>query len=264
MAIQPIQSVTSILSTRPNRRHQFHIVNRPDDFTVPHDPEVFFTLNAKSVTKLGRTDTPWVSQNEFTAPILCKPLRQPFVLAEVTIQARFEQLGDQAGIAIFLEPVSRQNGSRRISNGRLHLPASSTSWARVALERLQNHLAITTLVRSAQPFHDQRVSTPFPQSEPLAREHDYEVQVRLKLEKVGHALWAWYKVLSEDEDNEHDLTPEDVSRQWKRCDELADFFTGPWEKANVVVGCYASRPLTTTFSGIDSKLTVEFHELDIL
>jgi len=93
----------------------------------------------------------------------------------------------------------------------------------VALERLQDHLAITTLVGDAQPFLGRQISTPFPSSEPVAHEHDCDVQVRLKLEKVGHALWAWYKVLPEDEDDENDPTPEHVSRQWTKCDELTDF-----------------------------------------
>ncbi|KAJ9664668.1 hypothetical protein H2198_000014 [Neophaeococcomyces mojaviensis] len=267
MAVQLVRSVTSILSETPNRRHEFQIINPPNDFTPPRDPELFFTLNAQPSTNLGSTENVWTGNTDFTAPMLCKRMRHPFVLAEVTIRARFEFPHDQAGIVVFMQPLPRQDRSNHTSRRRSFYLSSGMKRARVALELLHDNLAITTFIGKPRHPLEKRSSAPFLPDNDLTDDGDRnDAQIRLKLERVGSSLWVWYRASSEDdaEENKYAPSPAEVSRQWKKCDEIAGFFSSSLRKTAVFVGCYASRPSNLDIAGTNSRLMTEFYDLDIL
>jgi hypothetical protein len=62
--------------------------------------------------------------------------------------------------------------------------------------------------------------------------------LRIKLERVGHALWIWYQVPSA---LPYTLSPGAVGSSWKKLREVTWFFYGVEDKF-VHVGVYASRP----------------------
>lgn len=101
--------------------------------------------------------------------------------------------------------------------------------------------------------------------------------LRIKLERVGHALWVWYQVPLA-APGAH--TPGAVGSTWKKLREVTWFFYGVEDKF-VHVGVYASRP-TSVVQGqtmwdamhgltLDSSLAagpadglvVEFEDLEI-
>lgn len=248
------------------RRFDLQVINRPEGFTTPRNPEHFFTLNARSGTKLGRPSNVWTGRNEFTAPMLCKSIRGRFVLCEVTITARLALDGDQAGIALFLDPISGRHRTHSPSRGPAFNPFSDMKWTRVAVEQRMAGPAITALVAKPRlPLERRRSVQLASQGGSETMKDCGYVEARLKLEKVGNALWVWYKTPYDDETEPSSPSPAEISQQWTKCDELPDFFYQPMEKSNLFIACYASRPSQSSASAErDSGLTVNFHELDIL
>lgn len=108
-------------------------------------------------------------------------------------------------------------------------PASK--WVKVGLEFCNNACHATSVVAnsdgadwslSALPAHQQR-----------------RYDLRVKIERIGYALWVWY---------EDDLVG------WKKLREVTWFFWGVEDKA-VRVGVYASRPANFGLSMFDARRT---------
>lgn len=106
-------------------------------------------------------------------------------------------------------------------------PASK--WVKVGLEFCNNACHATSVVAnsdgadwslSALPPHQQR-----------------RYDLRVKIERIGYALWVWY---------------EDDMVGWKKLREVTWFFWGVEDKA-VRVGVYASRPANFGLSMFDAR-----------
>lgn len=103
--------------------------------------------------------------------------------------------------------------------------------------------------------------------------------LRIKLERIGHALWIWYQVPSA---SPYALSPGAVGSTWKKLREVTWFFYGVEDKF-VHVGVYASRPTSlgrgqtmwdtmhgmtidtnnSSSAGTADGLVVEFEDLEI-
>jgi hypothetical protein len=101
--------------------------------------------------------------------------------------------------------------------------------------------------------------------------------LRIKLERVGHALWIWYQVPFA---APYALSPGAVGSTWKKLREVTWFFYGIEDKF-VHVGVYASRPTNIArgqtmwdamhgltlennlAAGTSDGLVVEFEDLEI-
>jgi hypothetical protein len=101
--------------------------------------------------------------------------------------------------------------------------------------------------------------------------------LRIKLERVGFALWIWYQVTSA---SPYALSPGAVGSTWKKLREVTWFFYGVEDKL-VHVGVYASRPAglsrgetmwdamhgmtldSSLSAGPGDGLVVEFEDLEI-
>jgi hypothetical protein len=101
--------------------------------------------------------------------------------------------------------------------------------------------------------------------------------LRIKLERVGYALWIWYQVPSA---LPYALSPGAVGSTWKKLREVTWFFYGVEDKF-VHVGVYASRPTglsrgetmwdamhgmtldSSLPAGSGDGLVVEFEDLEI-
>ncbi|KAL6150368.1 hypothetical protein ACJBU6_10664 [Exserohilum turcicum] len=108
-------------------------------------------------------------------------------------------------------------------------PTPASKWVKVGLEFCNNACHATSVVAnsegadwslSALPPHQQRRYT-----------------LRVKIERIGYALWVWY---------------EDEMLGWKKLREVTWFFWGVEDKA-VRVGVYASRPANFGVSMFDRR-----------
>ncbi|MCJ1362553.1 hypothetical protein MMC16_001657 [Acarospora aff. strigata] len=87
---------------------------------------------------------------------------------------------------------------------------------------------------------------PYPQHSPHGPNY---TSLRIKLERIGYALWIWFAPVSVSAPDSHDLlhprsssTTRRLDQQgWKKLREVTSFFYGVDEKC-VRVGVYASRP----------------------
>ncbi|CAG5178841.1 uncharacterized protein ALTATR162_LOCUS8902 [Alternaria atra] len=267
-----------------------------------------FTLAAPPNTDLWRKPP---SGDTSTAPILYTALRNPFIVAEVTVSADWELEWDQGGLVIFAgappgqitaatanatttlevpnvanirlddcaapssaislsqtssiddvesydtatsqSPAEDSGSSPQLERGPpppYVAPAPASKWVKVGLEFSSNACHATCVVAncegadwslSALPPHQQR-----------------RMDLRVKIERIGYALWVWY---------------EDELLGWKKLREVTWFFWGVEDKA-VRVGVYASRPANFGITmwdrrhaaGLDSgarNLCVEFEGLEI-
>lgn len=247
--------------------NDFEILNAPHDFEQPEDIAEYFSLTALANTKLGRQSP---SQDEITAPMVLKRLCYPFVVCEATVTTDFQIDWDQGGLVIFAggHPLQQAPSIRSLRTPHTAVPPISSrrplKWARIALELAAGEVNISTLV--ANPNCDiDWASTPIaPCSRPGLISNP---SIRLKLERVGHDLWVWYKVQDIYYSPSHTPTPESVSRQWRKCRQIVNFFDITSVKGGVWVGCYASRPVQPELVHTHSEengLFVEFEDLTIL
>lgn len=254
-----------------------------------------FTLAAPPNTDLWRKPP---SRDTSTAPILYTALRNPFVAAEVTVSADWELEWDQGGLVIFagappgqipvvtpeaphvisltladdvtstpsislLQPAAfddfdatrAQDSQARPQRERSPPPpyvppAPASKWVKVGLEFCNNACHATSVVANCEGA-DWSLSA-------LPPHHARRLDLRVKIERIGYALWVWY---------------EDEMLGWKKLREVTWFFWGVEDKA-VRVGVYASRPANFGMSMFDRRngggqnsgarnLCVDFEGLEI-
>lgn len=262
---------------------------------IPNDavPEWMgsFTISAPPNTDLWRKPP---SRDTSTAPILYTALRNPFIAAEVTVTADWELEWDQGGLVIFagmppgqiptatappvLEPPSvvsltlddTDTASSSLSDlsstpsTPAHTPspqlirprdppppyiqpAPAAKWVKVGLEFCNAACHATSVVANSDGA-DWSLSA-------LPPHHAHRLDLRVKIERIGYALWVWY---------------EDEVLGWKKLREVTWFFWGVEDKA-VRVGVYASRPANLGVSVFERRhgregprnLCVEFEGLEI-
>jgi regulation of enolase protein 1 (concanavalin A-like superfamily) len=231
-----------------------------------------FTLTAQPRTDLWRKA---LGEDTTTAPVLFTPLRFPFVSAEVTVDATWALEWDQAGLVIFTgEPpgqvVSPYNSNNQPPERQQQQPSITTlsseqqddsgspppypfapvnrpKWAKVGLEYSNNACHASSAVATADGADWSATAIPPQQSQ--------RGDLRVKLERLGQALWLSY---------------EDESAGWRKFREITGFFCGVEDKA-VRVGVYASRPAGFNMGAshgramdeVERDLTVEFEDLVI-
>ncbi|KAL1973182.1 hypothetical protein VTN31DRAFT_6724 [Thermomyces dupontii] len=205
-------------------------LNLPQSFTFPTTMEDF-TLSAGPNTDLWRKPP---NGDTSTAPIIFTSLQRRFVVAEVTISADWEMESDQGGLVIFAGPVPTQSiPSDTASRYRSSLGSAPTcKWVKAGMEFASG----TVNASSVTATPDGADWCGFPLA--LPNRHTNILSLRIKLERVGHALWIWYQVPSL---APHAHTPGAVGSTWKKLREVTWFFYGVEDKC-VHVGVYASRP----------------------
>ena len=243
----------------------FTALNLPSTFTLPHCME-YFTLEAGPNTDLWRKPP---NGDTSTAPIVFTSLRHPFIVAEVTVSADWEMEWDQGGLVIFAggapQPFSPTMTTARRSNAR-----PPCKWVKAGMEFSSGTVNASSVSATADGA-DWCLSPLAP-----ASQGSMINSLRIKLERIGHALWIWYQVPSI---SPYATTPGAVGSTWKKLREVTWFFYGVEDKF-VHVGVYASRPaniahhetmwdamhrLRLDTSAIDSRdgLVVEFEDLEI-
>lgn len=251
----------------------FTTLNLPPTFTLPRCME-YFELSAGPNTDLWRKPP---NGDTSTAPIVFTSLRHPFVIAEVTVSADWEMEFDQGGLVIFAgaAPQSFSSAAPGLpspnATGR-RLPAQPPcKWVKAGMEFSSGTVNASSVSATADGADwclsplVQGVSGTAIQS------------LRIKLERVGHALWIWYQVPSA---APYAVTPGAVGSTWKKLREVTWFFYGVEDKF-VHVGVYASRPTNiargqtmwdamhgltlenSSAAGSSDGLVVEFEDLEI-
>lgn len=250
----------------------FGVLNTPANFEQPDEVTEYFSLTAASNTRLSRKS---VEEDDLTAPMILRRIRQPFTLAEVTVSVDFQVEWDQGGLVIFLggHPAHSQRSLHRARSLRRpyvvvdpRLSRSLPKWARVALEMTGGELCISTLVANPKCGVDWASTPAFPHIFPDQMDMSMP-SLRLKLERVGADLWVWFMIPETQFLAGYVPTPELVSRQWRKCREIVNFFDEESMKDDVWVGCYASRPIEVEAEAegdVEEGLFVEFEDLEIL
>jgi regulation of enolase protein 1 (concanavalin A-like superfamily) len=218
-----------------------------------------FSLAAPPNTDLWRKPP---SRDTSTAPILYTALRNPFVAAEVTVSADWELEWDQGGLVIFAGAPPGRIGGSAAQTGSATGTAAATSttagvgavaaaskWVKVGLEFCNNACHATSVCATADGADWALTALP--------PHHARRLDLRVKIERIGYALWIWY---------------EDEVSGWKKLREVTWFFWGVEDKA-IRVGVYASRPAnfgTTQYerrhggpSVTQRNLCVDFEGLEI-
>ena len=243
-------------------RSNFDTLNMPDTASISSDMD-YFTLTAQPSTKIwreaGLPDT-------ITAPMVFTVLREPLIVAEVTISANWELEWDQAGFAIFV-------GGSPCGDRQTHPynQAPCRRWVKAGLEFCSGTLHVSSAAAIA-PHGADRALTHLPTTNPLEGQLRSGMQsVRIKIERIGDALWIWYKP-GQTSCYTAFRSPAEASSGWQKIREVAGFFWGMDRKDGVWIGCYASRPMqwtpTTTIprraEDDRSGLWVEFEDLEII
>lgn len=126
-------------------------------------------------------------------------------------------------------------------------PAPAAKWVKVGLEFCTGACHATSVVANSDGADWS--------SSALPPHHARRLDLRVKIERIGYALWVWY---------------EDELLGWKKLREVTWFFWGVEDKA-VRVGVYASRPANFGVSMYDRRhgnlsarnLCVDFEGLEI-
>lgn len=276
----------------PPDRSSFTALNLPASFSLPDCME-YFTLTAGPNTDLWRKPP---NGDISTAPIVFTSLRNPFVLAEVTVSADWEMEWDQGGLVIFAgaAPASFSSDATTTTDHRppQHPPppgggrrgrrplgvttdaamdsARPVKWVKAGMEFCSGTVNASSVSATADGADWCLSPLGLPDRGPGAVH-----SLRIKLERIGHALWIWYQVPSASP--YAPVSPGAVSSTWKKLREVTWFFYGVEDKF-VHVGVYASRPNSLTRSdtmwagmhgggggslGGGDGLMVEFEDLEI-
>lgn len=258
----------------PPDRSTFTALNLPSSFSLPQCMD-YFTLAAGPNTDLWRKPP---GRDTSTAPIVYTSLRHPFVIAEVTVSADWEMEWDQGGLVIFAGPAPGQlppdfwsPQSQQPSRTPNRTPdASLCKWVKAGLE----FSAGAVNASSVSATHDGADWSLSPLTIP-----DLPTPIRslrIKLERIGNALWIWYQVPSVSPYAYSNSSPAAVGGSWRKLREVTWFFHGVEDKC-VHVGVYASRPSNFSMSSTlwESRngnrsaaaggdgLLVEFEDLEI-
>lgn len=218
-----------------------------------------FTLSAPPNTDLWRKPP---SRDTSTAPILYTALYHPFISAEVTVSADWALEWDQAGLVIFAGPPPGRTATSQAAASpdgtppAYSLPAPPASkWVKAGLEFYGNACHASSVCATSDGA-DWALASLSGNSSSLSSASQ-RGDLRVKLERVGHALWVWF---------------EDGTNGWKKLREVTWFFWGVNDKM-VKVGVYACRPANfalPTYSAApgavaqgQSGLRVEFEGLEI-
>ncbi|PYH96971.1 hypothetical protein BO71DRAFT_396636 [Aspergillus ellipticus CBS 707.79] len=256
----------------PPASSSFTALNLPSTFALPQCME-YFTLTAGPNTDLWRKPP---NRDTATAPIVFTSLRNPFVVAEVTVTADCEMEWDQGGLVIFAgatpqsfppDSVPLTSGTRSGRPGYAP-PARPCKWVKAGMEFCSGTMNASSVSATADGADWCLSPLAVPDRGPAAVH-----SLRIKLERIGHSLWIWYQVPSA---VPYAMTPSAVSSTWKKLREVTWFFYGVEDKF-VHVGVYASRPHSlsrtgTMFEmlngsaadGTADGLVVEFEDLEIL
>ncbi|KAJ5690671.1 hypothetical protein N7462_005063 [Penicillium macrosclerotiorum] len=246
----------------------FTALNLPSDFALPQCME-YFTLTAGPNTDLWRKPP---NGDTSTAPIVFTSLRHPFVVAEVTVSADWEKEWDQGGLVIFAgaAPQAFASDAPALPAGRRPGAHPPCKWVKAGMEFSCGTVNASSVSATADGA-DWCLS-------PLVTTAGAAVHsLRIKLERIGHALWIWYQVPSA---SPYAMTPGAVGSTWKKLREVTWFFYGVEDKF-VHVGVYASRPTSlgrgetmwdamhgmplegASAAGPTDGLLVEFEDLEI-
>lgn len=233
----------------PPDRSSFTALNIPEEAV----PEWMgsFTLAAPPNSDLWRKPP---AQNISTAPILFTALRNPFVAAEVSVSADWELEWDQGGLVIFAgvpqgsaqstttTTATAQNRPATQGNAPPPYvpPAPAAKWVKVGLEYCNGACHATSVCATADGADWSLTALP--------PHHARRLDLRVKIERIGYALWVWYQ---------------DELFGWKKLREVTWFFWGVEDKS-VRVGVYASRPVRHLGSNTTARnLVVDFEGLEI-
>lgn len=242
----------------PPDSSSFTALNLPPTFSLPSCME-YFTVTAGPNTDLWRKPP---NGDTATAPIIFTSLRHPFVVAEVTVCADWEMEWDQGGLVIFAGATPQPMRSRFRSQSRC-------KWVKAGMEFSSGTVNVSSVSATADgadwclsPLHPPTAIGPR--------------SLRIKLERIGYALWIWYQDPSAS--GPATSSPGAVSESWRKLREVTWFFYGVEDKF-IHVGVYASRPTslsrantmwerrnaTTLPSSATSRdgLEVEFEDLEI-
>ncbi|KAJ5227423.1 Protein of unknown function DUF1349 [Penicillium citrinum] len=252
----------------PPSGSSFTTLNLPPAFILPQCME-YFSLTAGPNTDLWRKPP---NGDTSTAPIVFTSLRHPFVIAEVTVSADWEMEWDQGGLVIFAgaAPQSFSSDTAALSRQRGG-PNPPCKWVKAGMEFSSGTVNASSV--SATADGADWCLSPLVQTVPGPTVQS----LRIKLERIGHALWIWYQVPSA---SPYALSPGAVGSTWKKLREVTWFFYGVEDKF-VHVGVYASRPTGigrgqtmwdamhgvplegASASGLPDGLVVEFEDLEI-
>jgi regulation of enolase protein 1 (concanavalin A-like superfamily) len=245
----------------------FTTLNLPPTFELPQCME-YFTLKAGPNTDLWRKPP---NGQTTTAPIVFTTLRHPFVVAEVTVSADWEQECDQGGLVIFAgaapHTLTTETTPIRSRNSR-----PPCKWVKAGMEFSSGTVNASSV--SATADGADWCLSPLAQGQTGAGMAIHSL--RIKLERVGDALWIWYQVPTT---SPYAVSPAAVGSTWKKLREVTWFFYGVEDKF-VHVGVYASRPtglgrggtmwdamhgmrLGSSAVGLADELVVEFEDLEI-
>lgn len=190
------------------------------------------------------------------------------MVAEVTVSADWEMEWDQGGLVIFAgaAPQSLSSSSMR---SRRH-PQPRCKWVKAGMEFSSGTVNASSVSATADGA-DWCLSPLSLPNTPTAVQ-----SLRIKLERIGHALWIWYQVPSHS--GTATPTPGAVGSTWKKLREVTWFFYGVEDKF-IHVGVYASRPTNLSRSSTmwelqnstslpssataPDGLVVEFEDLEI-
>lgn len=246
----------------------FTTLNLPREYTLPRYME-YFTLTAGPNTDLWRKPP---NGDTSTAPIVFTSLRYPFVVAEVTVTADWEMEWDQGGLVIFAGAAPQSfSHTRNFTSTRHSRPPIPCKWVKAGIE-FSSGAVHASSVSATSDGADWCLS---PLNQP---DQGPGIQsLRIKFERIGHALWVWYQVQSS---SPFASTPRGVGSTWRKLREVNWFFYGVEDKC-VHVGVYGSRPISlgsgeTMYesmqglsldrslpSGPADGLVVEFEDLEI-
>lgn len=254
-------------------RSSFALLNLPSSFELPTCMD-YFTLNAPPDTHIWRKPA---SRDTTTAPLIYTSLRHPFVIAEVTVTGGWEMEWDQAGLVIFAgsppgeqAPLSPRSRSRPVRNDL----SAQGRWVKAGLEFTGGTLNASCTVAMSPCGADWSLSPVLSLAMPHEALAVEMSSLRIKFERVGDALWVWYRMPGVSSCSSPP-SPATVGAEWRKMREVMGFFLGVEDKNGVWVGCYASRPMTFMpsrswemargNSEIDDRdgLLVEFEDLEI-
>ncbi|KAI9832670.1 MAG: hypothetical protein M1819_004255 [Sarea resinae] len=272
-----------------------------------------FSLHAPPNTDLWRKPP---SRDTSTAPILYTALRHPFIAAEVTICADWELEWDQAGLVIFAgaPPGRVVSPSPSPSPSTPATSTITTSATAVMATTTTTTTATSTTITEDEasapppPYSSPATNTP-PASKwlkaglefannavhassvcatsdgadwalsPLPASYASRSDLRVKLERIGFALWIWIEDSSHGGGGSGGVGSSGNGggggAGWKKLREVTWFFWGVEDKA-IRIGVYASRPAnfgaSTVYErrhgggagGIGQRsLVVDFEDLEI-
>jgi regulation of enolase protein 1 (concanavalin A-like superfamily) len=161
-----------------------------------------FSLSAPPNTDLWRKPP---RRDTTTAPVLYTALENPFIAAEVTVSADWELEWDQGGLVIYAGPPPGRGSNASSAAERTQEPAQEAAahpanhepppayrppapvakWVKVGLEFVNNSCNATSVVAGSDGA-DWSVTA-------LPPHHARRNDLRVKLERIGYALWLYYE-----------------------------------------------------------------------